>query len=171
MGKKINYMKAAFTAALAIYAIVIAADPAEYRFLDRVDLIAHEAGHMLFRWFGEFMMVIGGTIGQILVPAAITVYFYLRRELFSSAVALFWVGQNFFNITNYVKDAQAMELPLVSIGGGDAVHDWNYILLKFNVLRHDQAVGKAFYIIGLLIIIASVALGFYYSIVREEAEE
>ncbi len=168
---KINYLKACFTAVLVIYGLVLAADPAEHRFLDRVDLIAHEAGHMLFRWFGEFMMVIGGTMGQLLVPAAIMIYFYLRRELFSSAVALFWVGQNLFNISNYVKDAQAMELPLVSIGGGDAIQDWNYILLKFNVLRHDQAVGKAFYLLGLLIIVASVMLGFYYSINREEAEE
>jgi hypothetical protein len=169
--KKINYLKAGFAAVLAVYGVILASDPSQYRFLDRVDLVIHEAGHMLFRWFGEFMMVIGGTLGQLAVPAGIAVYFYLRRELFSSSVALFWTGQNFFNISHYIKDAQAMEMPLVSIGGGeDTIHDWNYLLLKFNVLRHDQSIGSAFVVIGGLIITASVIAAFYFSLDREETD-
>jgi hypothetical protein len=169
--KKINYPKAAFAVVLAVYGIILARDPSRYRFLDRVDLVIHEAGHMLFRWFGEFLMVSGGTLGQLLVPAGIVVYFYLRRERFSSAVAAFWVGQNFFNISNYIKDAQAMEMPLVSIGGGpDTIHDWNYLLLKFNVLRHDQAIGSFFVVIGTLVIVTSVIAAFFFSLEREEEQ-
>lgn len=171
MMKKINYLKAGFAAVLAVYGIILASDPSQYRFLDRVDLVIHEAGHMLFRWFGEFLMVIGGTLGQLLVPAGITVYFYLRREMFSSAVALFWVGQNVFNISVYVKDAQAMEMPLVSIGGGeDTIHDWNYILLRFGLLRHDQGIGTLVYTIGLLLVITAVVAAFYFSFDREAPE-
>jgi len=40
-------------------------------------------------------------------------------------VALWWVAQNLWNISVYVKDARAEELPLV--GGGE--HDWNYLLV------------------------------------------
>ena len=166
--KNFNLLKALSTLVLAIYGIVIAQDPSDYGFLDRVDLVAHEAGHMLFSWFGRFMMLIGGTLGQLLVPAAFTVYFWFRNERFSSAVTLFWTGQNFFNISVYVKDAQAMMLPLVSVGGGDAIHDWNYLLTKFGLLRHGQAVGSVMYAIGVLLIIASVILGGYFSINREE---
>jgi len=167
--KKINYLKAGFTALLAVYGIVLAGDVTAHRFLDRVDLIAHEAGHMLFSWFGEFLMVIGGTLGQLLVPAGITAYFYLRRELYSSSATLFWVGQNLFNISVYVKDAQAMALPLVSIGGGeDTIHDWNYLLSKFGLLRWDQTVGSMAYVLGLLTIAASVVVGFYLSFQKEE---
>ena len=61
-----------------------------------------------------------------------------------------------------------MMLPLVSVGGGDAIHDWNYLLTKFGLLRHDQAVGSVMYAIGVLLIIASVILGGYFSINREE---
>jgi hypothetical protein len=169
--KNINYPKAIFAAVLAVYGIILVSSPSEYRFLDRVDLVIHEAGHMLFRWFGEFLMVIGGTLGQLGVPAGIAVYFYLRSERFSSAVSLFWFGQNFFNISNYIKDAQAMEMPLVSIGGGeDTIHDWNYLLLKFNVLRHDHAIGSSFVVIGALIIVISVVAAFYFSVDREETE-
>jgi len=105
---------------LAVHGIVCATDVAAGSFLDRVNLIAHEAGHLLFSYFGQFVMVLGGTVGQLFVPVAFTVYFFMRKEFYSSAVTLFWTGQNFFGISLYVKDAQAMALPLVSVGGGEA---------------------------------------------------
>lgn len=118
--RKLNYAKAGFAGLLAIYGFICARSADEGSFLDRVDLIAHEAGHLLFGYFGEFMLVIGGTMGQLLVPAGFAVYFATRREFFSSMVALFWVGQNLLNISVYVKDAAAMELPLASLGAGTA---------------------------------------------------
>lgn len=157
---------------MAVYGIVCARDVTEPRFLDRVDLVIHEAGHLFFRWFGQFLGVLGGTIGQLFVPAAFTVYFHLRREYFSSAVTLFWVGQNLFNISVYVKDAQAMALPLVAVGGGgDTIHDWNYILFKVGLLRWDHGVGNAVFLLGVLVMIASIAWGFSHSFDRAEAEE
>jgi hypothetical protein len=170
--KKINYLKAGFTVLLAVYGIVCAADVASGSFLDRVNLIAHEAGHLLFSYFGQFIMVLGGTIGQLFVPAAFTVYFYMRKEFFSSAVTLFWTGQNLFGISLYVKDAQAMALPLVSVGGGeDTIHDWNYLLTKLGLLRWDQVIGNMIFILGIIIIIISIVWGFYNSIDREESSE
>ncbi|MBI1921553.1 MAG: hypothetical protein HYS23_10810 [Geobacter sp.] len=167
--RNLNYPKAAFAALLAIYGIICARSIDEGTFLDRVDLIAHEAGHLLFGYFGEFIMVIGGTLGQLLVPTGIGIYFVLRRELFSSSVMIFWVGQNLLNISVYVKDAAAMELPLVNIGGGEGMHDWNWLLLKFNVLAWDQIIGNIIYSLGVLFIAVSVGLGFWFSFEREEA--
>jgi hypothetical protein len=167
MARKINYLKAGFAALLTVYGIVIARDIDEFRFLDNVDLIPHEAGHLLFSWFGEFIMVMGGTLGQLFVPVAFGVYFYLRREKYSMAIVLFWLGQNFVNVSRYVKDAQAMAMPLVSLGGGDSIHDWNYLLLRFNVLRHDQFIGKIALGLGLVSMLGSVLLAFYYSVEEE----
>ena len=167
MTRKINYLKAGFIALLLVFGIVIARDVDEFRFLDNVDLIPHEAGHLLFSWIGGFIMVLGGTLGQLFVPVAFGVYFYLRKERFSTAVVLFWLGQNFINISRYVKDAQAMELPLVSVGGGDSIHDWNYMLLKLNLLRHDQVIGNVVLGLGFLIMMLSVLLGFAYSVQEE----
>jgi hypothetical protein len=162
-------MKAAGTAQLLLYGIILARDVSEYRFLDRVDLVAHEAGHMLFSWFGEHPMVMGGTLGQLFVPTAFTVYFFLRRELYSAAVTFFWVGQNLFNVSVYIKDAQAMALPLVSVGGGeDSIHDWNYMLSGLGLLPHDQAVGTMAYLLGLVVIIASVLYCGYLSFQKEQ---
>ncbi|HAK59752.1 MAG TPA: hypothetical protein DCO77_05130 [Nitrospiraceae bacterium] len=154
---KIDYLKFGFAVVLVIYGAIIARDVTVYRFLDRVDLVSHEAGHLLFRWFGEFLMVLGGTLGQLIVPAGITLYFYARREFYSSAVTLLWVGQNFFNISIYIRDAQAMALPLVTVGGGrDAIHDWNYLLRAAGLLRWDQTMGSLVYGLGIFIILTSV---------------
>ena len=166
-----RYLKAGGFVLLAVYGILCARDVTVPRFLDRVDLVAHEAGHLFFRWFGEFVQVSGGTVGQLFVPAAFTVYFYLRRERLSSAVTLFWVGQNLFNISVYIKDAQAMELPLVSVGGGeDTIHDWNYLLSKVGLLRWDHAIGTMVYLLGLLVIVVAAGAGLYYSLAQGEEE-
>jgi len=167
--KKINYLKASSTVLLAVYGIILARDVSEYRFLDRVDLVAHEAGHMLFSWFGETLMIMGGTLGQLFVPTAFTVYFFLRRELFSAAVTLFWIGQNLFNISVYIRDAQDMALPLVSMGGGDSIHDWNYMLSGLGLLHYDQAVGTLAYLLGLVVIIGSVLCCGYLSFQDNQA--
>jgi hypothetical protein len=169
---RINYLKAGFIVLLAVYGFICAHDTDSTHFLDRVNLVSHEAGHLFFSYFGEFIMVIGGTIGQLFVPLAFTVYFILRREFFSSAVTLFWTGQNLFVISLYVKDAQAMALPLVSIGGGeDTIHDWNYILSRLGLLRWDRAVGSMIYLSGIAIVIASVLYGFYHSLDRGDRSE
>ena len=166
---KINYLKASGAVLLAVYGIILARDVTEYRFLDRVDLVAHEAGHLLLSWFGERLMVMGGTVGQLFVPAAFTVYFFLRRELYSATVTFFWIGQNLFNISVYIKDAQAMALPLVTVGGGgDSIHDWNYMLSGLGLLRHDQGVGTMAYLLGCAIIIASVLCCAYLSLQDDE---
>ena len=166
--RKISYLKVTGILVLAVYGIVCAKDVAEPRFLDRVDLVIHEAGHLLFSWFGESVQVLGGTLGQLFVPAAFTVYFFFRKEYFSSAVTLFWVGQNFFNISVYIKDAQAMALPLVSVGGGqDTIHDWNYLLTAVGLLRWDHVIGNIVYFLGVLVVAAAVIAGIYDAITGE----
>jgi hypothetical protein len=162
--KKINYLKLVFAVLMAIYGILCAKDLPDASMLDRVNLVAHEAGHLFFSWFGQFIQVMGGTFGQLFVPTAFTVYFSLRREFFSSAVALFWAGQNFLGISVYIKDAQAMALPLLSVGGGeDVIHDWNYILSKLGILRWDHAVGTIAFWTGAVIMALSIAWAVYRS--------
>jgi hypothetical protein len=169
--RNVNYLKLVFTLLMAFYGILCVKDLPDASLLDRVNLVAHEAGHLFFSWFGEFIHVLGGTIGQLFVPAAFTVYFFLRREFFSSAVALFWAGQNFLGISVYMKDAQAMALPLVSVGGGeDVIHDWNYILLKLGILRWDHAVGTGALSAGVVIMTASIIWAVYCSFQSPEAD-
>jgi hypothetical protein len=54
--------------------------------------VIHEAGHLFFSWFGEFIGVIGGTVGQLFVPVAFTVYFFIQREFFSRHLRIKYAG-------------------------------------------------------------------------------
>src|SRR4051812_7822038 len=62
--------------------------------LDNIDLAIHEAGHIVFIPFGEFMTVLGGSLFQILVPALFVGYFARQRDWFASSYLLFWLGQS-----------------------------------------------------------------------------
>jgi hypothetical protein len=122
-----------------------------------VDLVFHEAGHVFFGLFGEFIGILGGSLMQVLIPAGIVAYFVWHRQHYSAAVALFWVAQSLFNVSVYVKDARAQALPL--LGGEDTLHDWNYLLARLNLLRWDQALGNAVYAAGLVALAVSVLWG------------
>ena len=70
------------------------------------------------------------------------------------------MGQNCWNISVYIKDARAQELPLV--GGGE--HDWTFLLGQWGWLAQDQAIGGAVYLLGALFYGASVILGWRFAI-------
>ena len=82
-------------------------------------------------------------------------YFLRRGDRFAASVVLWWVAQNLWNISVYVKDARALALPLV--GGGE--HDWAYLLGEMGLLRREQGIGQAFFATGLVLFFLSVAWG------------
>ena len=47
-------------------------------FMHDILLPIHEAGHVLFRPFGEFMMILGGSLFQLLLPLGICVAFIVE---------------------------------------------------------------------------------------------
>ena len=42
-------------------------------FIHGIDLVFHEAGHVIFGFFGEFLAVLGGSLTQVLMPMIATV--------------------------------------------------------------------------------------------------
>ena len=83
-------------------------------FLHNVNLPFHEAGHILFRPFGQCMASPGGTLGQLLMPAICTgVLLAQARDPFGAPVALWWFSQNCLDVAPYINDASAGVLPLV----------------------------------------------------------
>jgi len=124
--------------------------------LDLANLAFHEGGHVVFGLLGSrFIMVAGGTLMQLLMPAAAVVHFLKRGEKTSACVCLFWVGQNFLDIGRYAADARAQRLDLIAGG----VHDWTYLLEIVGLLRHDIGVGATFQILGCLIMAVAVVAG------------
>jgi hypothetical protein len=125
--------------------------------MDGVFVPIHEGGHLLFRMLGEFMMVAGGTILQLLVPVLLASYFILHRQAQGVAFCLFFMFEQFLPIATYMADARAQELPLLSIGGGeDVIHDWNYLFGKLGLLDHDIQIAGFVRFVGWMGMIAVV---------------
>jgi hypothetical protein len=153
--------KTAITLLASCYFLWAALHPADWRFVDNFNLVIHEAGHILFIPFGEFLTIAGGSLFQIIVPAAFAVYFYHQGKSFSCTLLLFMVGESLLNVSVYAGDAVAMELPL--LGGDDSVHDWNWMLDRLSLLGHTREIAGAIQALGTLTILAAAIGSFLYA--------
>ena len=81
----------ALTLLLALWGWSIQRRPLERGwFVQNVNLAIHEAGHIVFLPFGEFMHFLGGSLFQLLVPLAFAAYFWRRGDQHAATVALWW---------------------------------------------------------------------------------
>ncbi len=130
-----------------IYKLLIVRVP--YTFLDNVNLLFHEAGHILFLPFGQFLHVLGGSLTQCLIPL-ITLVAFLRNEDYDGALfSTFWFGENLINVSYYMGDAEKQILPLIGGGG----HDWNYLLGVMHVLPQAELLGGIVFYVGAMVMI------------------
>ena len=166
-----NFSKLIFAVLLTIYFFWIAYDPRQGSFLDLVDLPIHETGHLIFRLFGEFMMVAGGSLFQVIFPAVFVGYFVWQRSYYSAAIVLFWVGQSILNVWVYASDAVVMQLVLTSgfTGSEGGFHDWNYLLTATGLINSTKAVAGIIRFLGTVTIITAGAAAIYFS--ASEAED
>ena len=142
-------------AALALYGIAYMRNPMGGHLIDGVDLAIHETGHLVFAPFGEIITALGGTLFQLIVPAIFCAYFLRRGDHLGAAVSLWWVAQNCWNISVYVADARAMQLPLV--GGGE--HDWAFLLAEADLLRSDQGLARLWHAVGTILFLTAIGAG------------
>jgi hypothetical protein len=163
---QLNYPKLILALLLSVYFGWIALTPIQGSFLDNVDLPIHEFGHLLFRPFGEFMMVAGGSLFQVIFPAVFVAYFLWQKSFYSAAIVLFWVGQSILNVWVYVADAIVMKLVLTSgfTGSEGSFHDWNYLLTATGLLSSTNMVAGIIRLLGTLVIISAGVLSIYYSL-------
>lgn len=154
--------KTAILTITSIYFLYTAFHYSEWSFLDNVDLIIHEAGHFIFGIFGnELLAIAGGTLLQILMPFAFVIYFFITAQKFSGALTMFWLGQNFLNVSVYAQDAVQRKLPL--LGGDGSVHDWNYLLRHLNLLQATDLVAVTIHNLGIAIIFLAMIGGLLFS--------
>lgn len=154
--RAIRIARLTFLAFLAVYGIASLRTPDAGRILDAVDLAIHETGHIVFAPFGRLLMVLGGTLLQLVFPAAFVAHFLRRGERYAAAVCLWWVAQNCWNISVYVADARSQALPLV--GGGE--HDWAWLLGTAGWLNHDAAIARAIHAAGVVLFAVALLVGY-----------
>jgi hypothetical protein len=137
-----------FYALFFIYALT---NTSGFLILDYVNLIIHEGGHFFFSWFGDTIRILGGTLGELIVPFLCAVAFFWQREAFGFTFSLFWFFENFLYIGAYMADARTASHPLV----GSDESDWTILFTQWDVLAHDQQIGHAMRVLGLLGMLAT----------------
>ena len=148
--------RVALAAWLVFYALFLlhaATNKDGFLVLDHINLVIHEAGHFFFGWFGYTVGILGGTLGELLVPLLIAAYFFWRRDTAGTAFAAFWVFENFLYVGTYMADARSLALPLV----GSGEHDWEILFGQWGLLTHDRTIGGVTRELGWLGMLAAVA--------------
>jgi hypothetical protein len=133
----------------------------QWHFIDGVNLLIHEAGHVIFMPFGEFISIAGGSLFQLIVPAVFAAYFFRRGQFYSAALVLFWLGESMLNVAVYAGDALALQLPW--IGGEDSIHVWNHMLDRTGMLKSTREIAGFIRLCGTALIIGASLIAYRYS--------
>jgi hypothetical protein len=112
-------------------------DESGFLFLDYANLVIHEGGHPFFSYFGHTLMILGGTLGELIVPLLCASFFFFHRQTYGLAFSLFWFFENFLYIGNYMSDARTLIRPLVNSDQSD----WTILFDQWGVLPYDQKIG------------------------------
>lgn len=110
-------------------------------------LYIHEAGHLLFSIFGRTMMILGGSLAQVLAPA-VWIFVAKRESSSLSNVALVFTGISIMDVSLYVKDAGMLVLPLIG-GLSKTHHDWANLLNENGMIEFGAAMGELMYWSGI----------------------
>ena len=137
-----------------------------YSFLHNVDLPIHEFGHLLFRPFGEWMMYLGGSLFQCLLPAILGVIFiWKQRDPFAASFCLWWTGENVVDVAPYIYDAKLMALPLVGEWNDEVAemhvqrHDWHNILEPLGAVNSAPHIGMVAHTLGAALMVLACLWG------------
>lgn len=136
-----------------LFLLNAAFDDDGFLFIDHANLMIHEAGHFFFSWFGYYTMILGGTLGELIVPLLCALVFFRRGETTAVAFCSFWFFENFLYIGTYMADARTAAMPLV----GSEESDWTILFTHWDVLVHDRTIGGWTRGIGWLGMLAAVA--------------
>ncbi len=146
-------------------------------FLHLINLPFHEAGHILFRPFGRFITMLGGSLMQLIVPFICLMTFLLKtRDAFAASVSLWWLGESLMDLAPYINDAR--DLTLILVGGVtgrdvDDYHDWEFILRELGLLNKDHLLAAIAQIAGIVLMISALAWGVaifvkYFGVTRSQ---
>ncbi len=134
-------------------------DPMYRSWFAGITLAFHEMGHIVFAGLGNTMMLLGGSIFQVVIPASAALYLLFRQgDYFGFAVGTSWLSFALWELATYIWDANRDELPLVGFGDHPQ-HDWGTLLTQWGVLNHCATFASAVRVIATVTWAAAMVLG------------
>lgn len=134
-------------------------DPDYSSWFAPLSLGLHELGHVVFGFLPFFLVALAGSAVEVIVPLAGMVMFLRQPDFFGISVLGCWLSFNLFGIARYIADSRDQFGVYVSIGGGEAQHDWEYVLSSLGLLEYDKAIGGIVKLLGAGVGLASLAYG------------
>lgn len=132
-------------------------------FMHHINLVFHEAGHVLFAPLGQFMTILGGSLMQLIMPLVIVFAFvFKKQDPFAASIGLWWLGQSAKDLAPYIDDADTLGLVLLGGVTGDEAagrHDWRNMLIDLRMLHRDDEIAQVFDSVGTLIILLALIWG------------
>ncbi len=127
-------------------------------------LAFHEAGHLVFSPFGDFLHILGGSLGQLIVPGFLIGYFLHRCNPFAASIGLWLLAHSFMDMSLYIDDAIAQQLMLTTGHTGadlPGTHDWNNLLTMLGRLDKTPVYASFSYTVGNLLMLLAFVWGAY----------
>jgi hypothetical protein len=157
------YARAALLAALIVYGVKLAAmDVPTWEMsssLMHAPMVPiHEFGHIVFRPFGEFMHLLGGSLFQAGLPLIFGGIFLVKnRDPFAAAAMLWWSAVAVMDTAPYIYDAQQPQhILLTGRTGETGGHDFIDVLGDLGLLTRARSVGYAVHAFGVAMLVASL---------------
>jgi hypothetical protein len=117
------------------------------------NFILHETAHLLTGFLPGILTAAAGSFSELLLGALLIWGAFKGRTYFASLFCFLWFMLACQSAGDYMADARAQQLPLVSLGdltGGTAVHDWNFVFGKLGILELDTFIGGTIRATGIL---------------------
>lgn len=119
---------------------------------------AHEFGHLLFGFGGEWLAIAGGSLTQLLVPIGAAFAVGRSKDWFGITICGLFLASSLGDLSWYIADARAQDLDLVSFSPDGGGHDWHYLLGRAGLLRQDHAIASLTRFVGWCVVLASTIL-------------
>ena len=128
-------------------------------FMHNILLPIHEAGHVLFMHFGQWLTILGGSLFQLALPGGIAIAFiWINRDNFGAAIGLWWTSISLIDLAPYIYDALRPQLILLGGSvGEDGLHDWIYLLDSLGQRPNAQHWGALAHTLGGLVMLAALS--------------
>jgi len=133
-------------------------------FVHMVNLVFHEAGHIILSPFGRFMTILGGSLMQVLIPLICAgTFLWQQEDPYGASVCVWWAGESLLDVAPYINDARSLDLMLLG-GPANAVegHDWEAILTSLGWIHLDHAIARGAWWLGFVTMVAALSWGAVY---------
>lgn len=121
----------------------------------------HEVGHTVAAMLHcpEMLVILAGTIFQLLTPCLIGLYLCLHNECQAVALCLGWLGCSTIEVAAYMNDAPCMNLNLVTpfAAATQDGHDWHNLFSMWNCLEQAETIAGITAFLGYTLLFASLA--------------